>query len=76
VLNRSQQAVGQDTQEDVRLRPVFRVMEDGPLHQRTLDVPECVLDARQKNVSTPDLVCRQMILLRLPKSLALDDGTR
>ena len=47
VLDGGQQVVGQHTKEDVRLCPVFQMMKNRPLHERTLHVPKCVFHSRE-----------------------------
>ena len=61
VLDGRQQVVGQHTQENMRLRPVFEVMKNGPLHQRTLQVSKGIFHARQQHVGAPDLIGRQIL---------------
>src|SRR5215472_11656709 len=54
VLDRSQQMIGQHTKEDMGLHSVLQMMENGPLQQRSLDVAEGILHAREQNVSPPN----------------------
>ena len=47
VLDGRQQVIGQHTKEDVGLGPVFQMMKNRPLHERTFHVPECIFHSGQ-----------------------------
>ena len=53
--------VGKDTQKDVRLGPILKVVENGTLPQRALHGSEGRLDPRQQNVGAPDFIGRQIL---------------
>jgi hypothetical protein len=64
-LDCDQEVVRQYAQKDMRLDPVFELMEDGPLHEGALHGTKCRLDAGQQDVSAPDLVGRQVLTIGL-----------
>ena len=47
LLDDCQQMICQDAEKDVRLSTMFEIMENRPLHQWTLHIPECVFDTCQ-----------------------------
>src|SRR3970040_1481016 len=51
--------VGKDTQKDVRLDPILKVVENGTLPQRALHGSEGRLEPRQQNVGAPDFIGRR-----------------
>src|SRR3989449_3280369 len=73
-LHRHQEMVGQDAEEDMSLRALFEMMEDGPLHQRTLHRPEGGLDARQQDIGAPDFVGGQVLVVGLQHVAAIQLG--
>ena len=56
LVDADEHVVGEHAEEDVGLDPMLQVMEDRPLHERTLHVAEGVLDAGEEDVQAPDLV--------------------
>jgi hypothetical protein len=65
LLDRGQEMVGQHAEEDVRLHAMLEVVEDRPLHQRTLHRPKGRLDVGEQHVEPPDLLVGQVLAVGL-----------
>jgi hypothetical protein len=66
-----QEMVSQDAEEDVRLRAILEMVEDGPLQQRTLHGPEGRLHWREQDVGAPDLLRGQVLPVGLQRMAAI-----
>ena len=60
-----QEMIGKDTQKDVSLGAILKVVENGTLAQRALHGSEGRLHPRQQNVGAPDFIGRQILPVSL-----------
>src|SRR3972149_7497535 len=55
LFDSNQQVIGQHTQKDGRLRSILKLVENRPLHQRSLHVSKRLFHSREQNVGAPNL---------------------